>query len=71
MFLLGGGGPPRAVMTSTMRTVSDVLPLSHVIGGLRHAWLGRTDDPHDAWWPVLLTVALVAFAIVRQRRRIS
>ncbi|HEY5873785.1 MAG TPA: hypothetical protein VIT64_00730, partial [Ilumatobacteraceae bacterium] len=69
MFLLGGGGPPRAVMTDTMQTVSDALPLSHVIGGLRHAWLGTTDDPHALWWPVLVAVVAVAIALRTARRR--
>ena len=68
MFLLGGGGPPRAVMTGTMQTVSDVLPLSHIIGGLRLAWLGTTDDPHALWWPVLVTVVAVLIALRSARR---
>ncbi|MBA2282198.1 MAG: ABC transporter permease [Actinomycetota bacterium] len=69
MFLLGGGGPPRAVMTSTMQTLSDVLPLSHVVGGLRQAWLGTTDDPHALWWPLLVAVLAVALAVRSARRR--
>jgi len=68
-FLLGGGGPPRAVMTSTMQAVSDVLPLSHVIGGLRHAWLGTTDDPHTLWWPLLVAVLAILAAVRTARRR--
>jgi ABC-2 type transport system permease protein len=69
MFLLGGGGPPRAVMNSTMQTISDILPLSHVIGGLRQAWLGTTDDPHALWWPVLVAAIAVAVAVRSARRR--
>ncbi len=69
MFLLGGGGPPRDVMTGAMQTVSDVLPLSHVIGGLRQSWLGATDDPHALWWPVLIAVASVVLAVRNARRR--
>lgn len=69
MLLLGGGGPPRAVMTSTMQSISDVLPLSHVVGGLRHAWLGSTDDPHMLWWPLLVTALALAVAVVSARRR--
>jgi len=69
MFLLGGGGPPRAVMTPTMRTVSDALPLSHVIGGLRQAWLGTTDDPHLLWWPLLVAAIAVLIALQNARRR--
>lgn len=69
MFLLGGGGPPRAVMTGVMQTVSDVLPLSHVVGGIRQAWLGSTDDPHVLWWPLLVTVVCAAVAVRNARRQ--
>ena len=69
MFLLGGGGPPRAVMTSTMQTLSDTLPLSNVVGGLRQAWLGSTDDPHLLWWPLVVAVAATVVAVVTARRR--
>lgn len=69
MLLLGGGGPPRSVMTSAMQSISDVLPLTHVVGGLRQAWLGSTDDPHLLWWPLLVTVLALAVAIVPARRR--
>ena len=68
-FLLGGGGPPRAVMTSTMQMISDALPLSHVIGGLRQAWLGTTDDPHTLWWPLLVAVVAILIAVRTARRR--
>jgi ABC-2 type transport system permease protein len=71
MFLLGGGGPPRAVMTSAMQTVSDVLPLSHVVGGLRQSWLGTTDDPHTLWWPLLVTVIALTVAVMTARRRVD
>ena len=69
MFLLGGGGPPRAVMTSAMQTLSDVLPLSHVVGGLRLAWLGATDDPRALWWPLAVAAVSVATAVLVARRR--
>ena len=69
MFLLGGGGPPRDVMTSTMESLSDVLPLSHLIGGLRQAWLGTTDDPHALWWPVLVAIVALLVALHTARRR--
>jgi ABC-2 type transport system permease protein len=71
MFLLGGGGPPREVMTGPMQTLSDLLPLSHVIGGLRHAWLGPTDDPRALWWTALVTAAAVLLAVRAARRRIA
>jgi ABC-2 type transport system permease protein len=69
MFLLGGGGPPRAVMTSAMQTLSDALPLSHLVGGLRLAWLGSTDDPHTLWWPLAVSALAVAVAVLAARRR--
>ncbi len=69
MFLLGGGGPPRAVMTGFMQTLSDALPLSHVVGGLRQAWLGQTDDPHALWWPLVVAAVAVVVAMRTARRR--
>lgn len=69
MFLLGGGGPPRAVMTSAMQGLSDLLPLSHLVGGLRLAWLGTTEDPHTLWWPLAVAGLAVAVAMLAARRR--
>jgi ABC-2 type transport system permease protein len=70
-FLLGGGGPPRGVMSGAMRTIADVIPLTHVVGGLRHAWLGQTDDPHTLWWPLLVAGVAVAIALRSARRRVG
>jgi ABC-2 type transport system permease protein len=39
-FLLGGGGPPPKAMDSAMRSVSDVLPFTHVAKAIRDPWLG-------------------------------
>jgi ABC-2 type transport system permease protein len=69
MFLLGGGGPPRAVMTSAMQTISDALPLTHLIGGLRLSWLGSTEDPHALWWPLLVAAMALSIAVYTARRR--
>jgi ABC-2 type transport system permease protein len=69
MFLLGGGGPPRFVMTDAMRTLSDVMPLSHVIGGLRWAWLGGGDEPRALWWAATVAAVAVVLALVVTRRR--
>jgi ABC-2 type transport system permease protein len=71
MFLLGGGGPPREVMTGPMQTLSDALPLSHLIGGLRLAWLGETDDPHALWWPVAVALLAVLLAGRNARRTVG
>ena len=68
MFLLGGGGPPRAVMTSAMQSISDALPLSHIIGGLRQGWLGTTGDPHALWWPTLVALVATLLALANARR---
>jgi ABC-2 type transport system permease protein len=40
MFLLSGGGPPPDVMSGPMRRIADVLPLTHVVAGIREPWLG-------------------------------
>lgn len=69
LFLLGGGGPPRAVMTSAMQSLSDVLPISHIVGGLRLAWLGTTEDPHSLWPPLAVAAVAVAAAVLSARRR--
>ena len=71
MFLLGGGGPPRDVMTGPMRTLSDVMPLSHLVGGLRHSWLGTTGDPHAVWWPALVALVAGVVAVRSARRRVG
>lgn len=71
MFLLGGGGPPRAVMTEPMQRLNDVLPLSHVVGGVRQSWLGATDDPRALWWTALVCAGAVAVAFRATRNRVS
>jgi len=71
MFLLGGGGPPREVMSGAMNTISDVIPLTHVVGGLRQAWLGQTDDPHALWWPLLLAAVAIALTVRAARREVD
>ena len=40
MLLLAGAGPPREVMTQTMRWIGDATPLSHVVLLLQDTWLG-------------------------------
>jgi len=52
-----------------MESISDVLPLSHVIGGLRQSWLGTTDDPHTLWWPVAVAAVALLVAVRAARRR--
>jgi hypothetical protein len=45
------------------------MPLSHIVGGLRVAWLGATDDPHFLLWPVLVAIVATAFAVRAARHR--
>jgi len=40
MWLLSGAGPPRGVMTPTMRQLSDLLPLTRVVTAIQEPWLG-------------------------------
>jgi ABC-2 type transport system permease protein len=68
-FLLGGGGPPRDVMNDAMKAVADVIPLSHITGGLRREWLGTTDGNVAAWWPLVVAVAAIGAAVWLTRRR--
>ncbi len=68
-FLLGGGGPPRAVMNDAMRTVSDALPLSHITAGMRHEWLGSPAAHVTVWLPVGVGTAALAAAVWVSRRR--
>ena len=50
MFILGGGGPPAAVMTPAMRDIADVLPLTHLTTALRQAWLLDRSPGEELWW---------------------
>jgi ABC-2 type transport system permease protein len=68
MWLLGGGGPPRAVMTSAMQSVTDVMPLWHTTAGIREPWLG-TGGGLVHLVPLALWFALGAFAVVVLLRR--
>lgn len=38
-FLLGGGGPPPDAMGGAMRTVSEWVPLTHVVRAIQEPWL--------------------------------
>lgn len=71
MWLLGAGGPPRAVLPAAMHQVSDVLPLGRVSAAVREPWLGGGGAGDDLvvllLWLVGAAVVLVALA----RRRSS
>jgi ABC-2 type transport system permease protein len=40
-FLLSGAGPPPDVMSSGMRSVSDVIPLTFAVRALQDPWIGE------------------------------
>ena len=57
MWLLSGAGPPRAVMTQTMRELSDALPLTRVVTAIQQPWLGTGSNLSE------LVVLSVLFAV--------
>ena len=56
MAMLSGSGPPRAVMTSTMRHVSDALPLTHIIIAMQDPWIGYGFNAFETLLVVLMTL---------------
>ncbi len=69
MWLLGGGGPPVGVMSNTMRTVSDLIPLSHVTAAIREPWLGMgTGSGHLMVLSGWLAAGLVVVTLQLRRR---
>jgi ABC-2 type transport system permease protein len=61
MWLLSGAGPPHAVLTEGMRTVSNFLPLTYAVQALQDPWLGRPTDGTDVM--VLAGILVVAGAL--------
>lgn len=71
MWLLGAGGPPRAVLPDAMATIADLLPLGRTADAVREPWLGTGASGDDlltlvAW---LLAVVLVGALIRRIQSR--
>jgi ABC-2 type transport system permease protein len=58
VFLLGGGGPPPDAMTSVMRGISDVIPLTYVTRAVQQPWLGLGTGAADL--VVVAAIAVVA-----------
>jgi ABC-2 type transport system permease protein len=61
MMFISGAGPPREVLSSSMRTVSEGLPLTHVILLLQGTWLGFGWDGSALL--VVVAVAVVSAAV--------
>jgi ABC-2 type transport system permease protein len=64
-FLLGVGGPPPAVMSDTLRSVADVLPLKLVTDSVREPWLGIGDGAGALIVVTFLAVGATALAARR------
>lgn len=58
MWLLSGAGPPPAVLTEGMRTISGALPLTYAVRAMQDPWVGRASDTTDL--VVLMTILIVA-----------
>lgn len=70
MWLLGGGGPPRDIMSDAMGNISDVLPLWHATTSIREPWLGGdVTGSHLAGLGIWAIVGFVAVAILLRRQR--
>jgi ABC-2 type transport system permease protein len=59
MWLLSGAGPPRGVMTQTMRQLSDLLPLTRVVTAIQEPWLGTGSNASE----LIVLSALFAVAV--------
>lgn len=69
MWILGAGGPPRAVMPDVMIWISDALPLGHVAQAIREPWLDTGDSGMNlAALGLWLVGCLVAITILLRRR---
>ena len=66
-FLLGVGGPPPSVMSDTLRTVADRLPLALANRAIREPWLGLG----DATGPLVAVTLLAVVATALAGRRTS
>lgn len=55
-YLLSGGGPPREAMPATMKTISDLDPVTRVMAALQDPWFG-------AGWNVLELFVLGALGV--------
>jgi ABC-2 type transport system permease protein len=67
LYLLGGGGPPRGVMTGVMQTISDALPSA--IPAIIDPWLGDSGvGPRLAVLGAWAAAAVAAAAWLARRR---
>ena len=65
-FLLGGGGPPPEAMSSAMRQIAKLLPLTHVTGSIRQPWLGLG----TGGWDLAIVAGVLLFSVLGWRRAV-
>ena len=70
MFLLAGGGPPPRSLSSTMESIAQWLPLSHVIRSSQEPWLGL-GQANDHLLIVTLMLAASTAVWIGQSARVS
>lgn len=58
MMMIGGAGPPRAVLSLPMRWLSNPLPFTHAVLALQDPWIGRGWD----WTAFAIVLAFAAAA---------
>jgi ABC-2 type transport system permease protein len=67
-LMLGGAGPPPEVLPDAMRTLSDIVPLTHAGRVIRGPWLGLGWDAGAVWVMIGLLVVASALTMWRFRR---
>lgn len=68
MFLLGGGGPPPEAQTSAMNTISNWLPLTHVLRAIQEPWLGiGGGNDHAVVLVAMFAVCTAAWVYLSER----
>jgi len=65
-FLLGGGGPPPEAMSSAMRQIAKVLPLTHVTASIRQPWLGLANGT----WDLAIVAGVLIASMLGWRRAV-
>lgn len=63
MIFLSGATIPREVMPETIRTYSQILPLTHVVNLLRGMWIGESWSQHWLEVGVLFALLIIGVAI--------
>lgn len=58
MWMLSGTGPPPEVMTSTMQSISDFLPMTRLVSALQAPWFGDGVDLTEL--AILLGILVIA-----------